>query len=330
MLILPPPRIGGGPSNAILRCVGAMKNVEVAVNLLTDWKVALVNVGLGIRFDALHLLRLGRRLVYRADGCYVKEIFRMEGNPWLDEYDRINDRIKYALKIADHVVYQSEFSKLHLDQLYERKSPQSVIFNGVDLNIFHPSNRKLGDTPVIGCIGTFRLNRVKTLTDIVKNIPFDHQLLLVGRMDDQCKTDLEAFKKTSNFSHVNYIAPVFGDNELAHWHNKIDVFVHPFLSDWCPNSVVEALACGTPVVVPGSAGGRELIGYGGIAVEKKRSMNYQAFTEDFAAAIAHILTNYHDYSVKARNRAVSVLDVKDMAHGYMNALFPKQRHGVDR
>lgn len=325
VVIVPPPRIGGGPSNAVLRISNEMsKNgTHVTTNVFSAWDSALLNVGLGVRYKVLKLLRFGRRVVYRADGCYVREIFAKEGNPWLPEYDQINNQIKTALKTCDFVIYQSQFAKSYLDQLHTRPSGTwAIIHNGVDLNTFSPMGRRKGDIPTVGCIGTFRLNRVRTITDISRRIAIPHRLLLVGRLDNQCRKDLIEFQMQYPDSVVEYVSPIQNELELARVHKRIDCFVHPFLSDWCPNSVIEALASGTPVVVPTSTGGSELVEDGGINVSSPRWIDYAAFLEEYAAAVANVIANHEIFSSRARQRSCRFLDIKDVAQRYIDVLFP--------
>jgi len=325
ILIVPPPQIGGGPSNAVLRCIAAMKqyDVEFTANMFSTWQSILVNVGLGFRNDVLRLIKFGRRVVYRIDGCYVKEIFEKEGNPWMPEYEKINIRIRQALRSSDHVIYQSKFAKQNLDKLFTRpEGSYSLVYNGVNLDTFSPSDRKKNVLPTIGCIGTFRKNRVSTITDISKHIPFQHCLLLVGRMDEQCCKDLESFKQNSQKCKLEYVPYITGDTNLAEYHRKIDCFIHPILGDTCPNSVVEALACGTPVVVPQFAGGGELVKDGGIVFYTSPDADYQVFIEECAKSVVKVFENWSEYSAKARQRAVDVLDVNVMARQYLKALFP--------
>lgn len=290
--------------------------------MLSRWEVALLNVGIGIRFDFLQLLQLGRRIVYRVDGSYVKEVFEREGNPWLPNYDRINSRIKIALQRCDHVVYQSEFSKRYLDHLYQRSNgAYSVIHNGVDLEVFKPRQSRVNDIPVIGCIGTFRLNRVHTIMDISRRIPFDHRLLLAGRMDEQSEAYLRSSREAHNQHCVlDLVPPVKGDNHLAVLHQMVDCYIHPVIGDTCANAVVEALACGVPVIVPRFGGTAEVVGDGGIQIDTPRWIDYGGFLNEFVTAIETVLTKHNQYSVQARDQAVRFLDVNLMAAKYRSAL----------
>lgn len=323
VLLVPPPHIGGGPSNAVMRCFSAMRKLEIetTTNVFSTWQAALLNVSINVRYDLLKLVKLNRRVVFRPDGCYVKDIFKKEGNPWLESYDIINARIKEALQKSDHVIYQSHFCKQHLDDIFiRREGTYSIVYNGIDTEVFSPVSKVLHEIPVIGCIGKFRHNRLKTIFDISKRISVPHRLLLVGGLDEKCYDDLNEFRKSKWGHRIDYISPVQGDINLARWHREIDCFVHPVLSDWCPNSVIEALSCGTPVVLPASTGGSELVCNGGIIVANPRWENYDRFVDEFAESIRNILSEWTRYSKLARERAEDIFSVNNMSSAYYSAL----------
>lgn len=321
VLLVPPPQLGGGPSNAIIRCskVLAENGVNFTTKFWLKWDKALLNVSVGLRFKFLKISKFNRKFIYRADGCYVKSVFEKEGNPWLPEYDYINNNIKNALQEADHVIFQSNHSKNYLDQLYPRKTgTYTIAYNGVDLNIFNYNRSGKNEVPAIGCIGKFRLNRLQIIKNILMHVPFKHKLLLVGRIEPDCVDHLKEIKLLKNTT-LEYVGQIYGDEELAKLHNKIDCFLHPFVSDTCPNSVIEALACGTPVVLVEGTGGNELMGGGGIAVNRW-TLKSDIFYEETAAAIEVIFKEWSFYSTQARERAIEALDVKQMADQYLIAL----------
>lgn len=324
VLIVPFPQKGGGPGNAMSRVAQHLQNrgVFVTSNMVSRWNVALLNVGTGIRLDIIRLLRLSRRLVYRVDGCYSQLIFERQGRPWDAEYERINKRITLALRMADFVIYQSEFSKVLLDELHQRSpGTWAVVPNGIDLNVFLPTDNVRSVLPVLGCIGTFRANRVRHLLDIVSRVPFEHRLLLVGRMDDQCKRDLTEFSnQTAPHCTLDVRPPVVNDHQLIKLYQELDCFVHPIIGDTCSNAVIEALACGVPVIIPAWSGSSQLVGDGGIIIQQNPWQDYNIFTQACADAFANILKQRADYAHKARIQAVSQFDIKKTANVYYDAL----------
>ena len=328
ILLIPWPKQGGGPSNAILRIMKCLrcKGHIITSNIFFDWKCTLLNVGLGVHFDLLKILRYNRKVIFRVDGCFSKEIFCKQNRKWVNKYENINKRIASAIKICDHVIYQSEFSKEFVDQLCRKEYQKySIIPNGVDLNTFAPIDRKNNIRPVIGCIGTFRDNRISAILDICKQLDFEHDLLLVGKIDSVCRKDLQEFynnnyaKENANCNIV-YVPQIICESDLVKFYQKIDCFIHPIIGDTCSNAVIESLACGVPVVLPRWCGSSYLLGKGGIAVESAPWENYRNYLGEFAESIKTVLNSKERFSLFARQQACEKFDVELVANMYESVL----------
>jgi glycosyltransferase involved in cell wall biosynthesis len=103
-----------------------------------------------------------------------------------------------------------------------------VIPNGVDLDVFKPEDR--GEAPAVPLIVFAaqggRANEFKdfaTLEAAVKHLERPVELVALGD-------------------------PPVPQAEVADWLRKADLYVHPSRADTFPSGVLEALACGTPVV----------------------------------------------------------------------------------
>jgi glycosyltransferase involved in cell wall biosynthesis len=321
VLVLPPPRFGGGPSNAILRILRVLekKNFEFTTSYLSNWSVALVNVGIGIRLQLLEMVNLNRQYVYRVDGCFSKEIFARQDRPWDAAYDIQNQKIKKVLRKAGRVIYQSQFSKEILDEiLYKREDRFAIIPNGVDLSVFSPAVGNAGTPPVLGCIGAFRSNRVKTILRIIERIKSPIKMLLVGRLDEECRRDLSNYHASPHTQKhiVEYVPPVAGEAKLVEYYRMIDCFLHPVIGDTCSNAVAEALACGVPVVLPDYSGSSGMVGMGGIRIMQSPWENYERYLDETACAVEKIIESRANYSRLARQQAVDYLDIEKTSENY--------------
>jgi glycosyltransferase involved in cell wall biosynthesis len=89
------------------------------------------------------------------------------------------------------------------------------------------------------------------------------------------------------------------------------VLLHPKVNDPCPNVVLEALACGVPVVHSASGGTPELVGEAGLGVASETSFERDVppAPADLADAVRAVVASLADYRQKARARAVERFDL---------------------
>jgi glycosyltransferase involved in cell wall biosynthesis len=121
---------------------------------------------------------------------------------------------------------------------------------GLDLQIYMPMNREtaqraLGlrpEDPVILCCAAELSNRKKGLHLVVDALAAGLgriQLLLLGAL---------TVLPTLPNAEVHNLGYIESDRMKALVYSSADLYVHPSLADNAPNTVIEALACGTPAV----------------------------------------------------------------------------------
>ena len=139
-----------------------------------------------------------------------------------------------------------------------------IIYNGVNINEFRPNCiRKIGDK--IKLVSTGRLIKRKGyeyLIEALKSFKDDYTLTLVG--DGDLEGELKELSKGLNVEFRGKLNREGVIKELQ----KADIFVLPSLNEGMSNSVLEAMACGLPVIVTDVGGSKELIKDNGIIVEK--------------------------------------------------------------
>jgi glycosyltransferase involved in cell wall biosynthesis len=275
--------------------------------------------------------RRGIPIVQRLDG--VNWIHRQRRTGWRHylraEYG--NRLLAFVrARIASQIVYQSEFVRGWWDDWFGAgRVPSVVIHNGVDLQIYSPvgqiSNLPYRLLIVEGSLGggyemglEWAVRLAELLTEKHK---FPMELMVVGRLSP----DLQPAWQTRSRAPILWAGAVPGEripeiDRLAHLLFSAD------LNSACPNSVIEALACGLPVVsfntgalpelVTGDAG--RLVPYGGNP--------WQIDPPDLpglAAAAAQILQDMPRFRDAARARAVEAFSLERMVDKYMDALLGK-------
>ncbi|MGL5793303.1 MAG: glycosyltransferase family 4 protein [Waterburya sp.] len=191
-----------------------------------------------------------------------------------------------------------------------RNLPIEVIPNGVDLQRFKPVDRQLvrsllnlpqnKQLVLFGAVKATSDRRkgfhlLKTaLQNLCQSGWRDKiELVVVGASQPDNQTDL-GFK-------THYLGKLSDDISLAQVYAAADIFVAPSLQDNLPNTVVEAIACGTPCVAFKIGGMPEIIEH------QQNGYLAQPFEiEDLAKGIAWVLENkerYYQLSVQAREKA---------------------------
>src|SRR5206468_10667956 len=90
-----------------------------------------------------------------------------------------------------------------------------------------------------------------------------------------------------------------------------DVLLHTKYNDPCPGLVVEAMACGLPVVYSSSGGVPELVGQDagiGLPAPLDWERQHPPEPEALAEAVIQVVDRLEDYREAARRRAVEAFD----------------------
>ena len=112
-----------------------------------------------------------------------------------------------------------------------------------------------------------------------------------------------------------YLGKLYDDISLSLIYSAADVFVAPSIQDNLPNTIMEALACGTPCVAFNIGGMSDLIDH--------QQCGYLAqpfITEDLAQGISWILENterHHQLTVTARKKVENNFTLKIQSNRYL-------------
>ena len=275
--------------------------------------------------------RRGMRIVQRLDGINWVHHARWAGLRYTVRAIYGNANLSFIrARLAKHVIYQSQFIKRWWEDWYgPARIPaarQSVILNGVDLSKYTPEG--LHERPsqhyrllvvegsLAGGLDAGLFHAVELSTALARK--FKVELFVVGRVDSHTQSKL-GHQTTFRIKFTNSIP-----REQIPWlmrssHLLFSSEVNPP----CPNSVIEALACGLPVVgfdtgslseiVQGDAG--RLVPYG--ANEwKLEKPNIPAM----ATAAVDVLEDQKRFRNSARERAESVFGLDKMVDEYLKVL----------
>lgn len=192
------------------------------------------------------------------------------GFPLVTAADLANRRL---VSRVDRVVVTSEFARAEFTRIGARNVHRIPL--GVDLDTFRPSDNPATDLDHLATVpGKPRLILVSRLSrekhperaiealQILRHNGIDADLTVVG--DGPLRADLEGLAAELP---VRFEGHVPGRKAVADIIAAADIALCPSPAETFGLAVLEALACGTPVVVPHAGAARELLGEPGSGLE---------------------------------------------------------------
>jgi len=222
--------------------------------------------------------------------------------------EEVNRPLRRALQAAFHVLYQSEFSKRSADLfLGEPRGSWEVLPNAVDVDRFTPADRFPSSGPVLLLGGDqtqeYRLElALRTLAALLPRHP-DASLLVTGRLVSSAEPLIAELGLQGRVRLLGEYA----QRDAPGIFRSAHLLLHTKVNDPCPTLVLEAMACGLPVVHPASGGTPELVGNdAGVGVPHPESWERDEppSPEALADAVHRVLADLDAFSAAARRRAV--------------------------
>ncbi len=326
----------GGMTSFRLKFEAGLKARGISVTHRPDEATESVLVIAGTRtLPALwRAKRRGLRLVQRLDGINWVHRKRNTGLKHFMRAEYGNFMLSLIrARLATHILYQSEFSRRWWDDWYgDPQAPSSVVHNGIDLEAYNPNGASerprdryrllivegnLGGGYDMGLDNAIKLS--ETLQDEY-HLPIE--LMVVGKISEEHKAAVES---------TSTVEILWGGLVPRERIPQIDRSAHLLFSadlhPACPNSVIEAMACGLPVVafdtgaldelVIGDSG--RLVPYGGDPW-KLDSPDIPALTK----AAAEVINDQPRFRAAARAEAEKSFGLEKMVEGYLKILLEGQ------
>jgi len=280
-----------------------MKNLK---NYLDENKISYLNtpqkaavIFFPVKFDTYilkYIKNRGGKVIQRLDGIYYPS---KHG----EKHREANKKIKYIyLNQTDFAVFQSNHCKDQCFQMFGHKKEENytIITNGVNKNIFYPDKKTTLDKKIkLITTGKFRnmdmLEPVIKALDVLKD-KLDFELLIAGPVINP------ALKSLVGRDYINCVGGKKLE-DVSELLRKSHIFIYSHLNPPCPNSVIEAVSSGLPVVGFDSGAMKELLYFGTDLLAHVSDDIFQKY-EDFshkklAEKILLSVENYEIYRKKA-------------------------------
>lgn len=184
-------------------------------------------------------------------------------------YKMIAPVIRAIWKDANALIANSGGLREFAQKFYDKKAID-IVYNGVDTEKFYP-NYDMRNAGQINLLFISRLIEGKGIQFIIPELKLiqsgtDKQVKLTVVGDGPYRERL--VELTEQYGVVDMVTFVGQKDkeELLPYYQAGDIFVFPSIREGMPNAVLEAMACGLPVIMTPCGGSKELIEGNGVIV----------------------------------------------------------------
>jgi glycosyltransferase involved in cell wall biosynthesis len=276
-------------------------------------------------FNSIARPNYGRPYVVRVDNIFIDQAETCGCT------ETLNRPIFRAIKKSNGVVFQSHFNRNLVNCFMGSLTvPQSVIPNGVDLEEFSPRGPNMrdrigvpSDALVLMTSASWRPHkRLSNIVDVFRMLSIKRKdvylFILGGGAPDQSALH------HPRIHYTGHISPAL----LPAWYRSADLFLFLSWLDSCPNTVIEAIACGIPVVCSNQGGTPEIIErtHGGVVSKADEAYSfglvdlYAPPSPDLDAileSVDAVIDNLSEYRSRIQFAAV---DINHTANHYVQFL----------
>ncbi len=307
------------------------RGVDVTYDLSAKADAVLVIAGTRHLLPLWQARRRGGRIAQRLDGINwvhrrrrtgLKHFLRAEYGNFVLSFIRAN--------IAEKIIYQSDFSRRWWEDWYgQPRVPSVTIHNGVDLNVYSPVGRDtippyppyrllLVEASLGGGYDMGLDNAIALAEALQEQHGLPMELVVVGKITDEHRARVNARSRVN----IDWVGSLPRER-IPEIDRSAHLFFSADLNAACPNAVIEALACGLPVVAFDTGALNELVLGDSGRITPYGGDPWRIEPPDvptLAVSAAEILRNPLHFRQAARAQAESALGLDAMVDKYLEAL----------
>jgi glycosyltransferase involved in cell wall biosynthesis len=326
--IVPQVQGTGGMASFRLKFEQGLKSrgIDVTNDLSAKSDAVLVIAGTRFLPDMNRARRRGIRVVQRLDGVNWVQRVKWSGVKYSVRAEYGNFMLSLIRsRFADRVIYQSQFIRKWWEDWYGvAKAPATVIINGVDLNTYTPegeSERPTDRYRMLLLEGSLARGLNSGLFHAVSvaeklSAKFPMEVVVAGTVDDATRQKLQS-KVPVKFLGIVSRAEIPSLARSSHLMYCAEV------NPPCPNSVIEAMACGLPVIGFDSGALKELVSDDAGCIVPYGANPWKLETPDISAlaeSAGQVLEKQNQFRQASRKRAEAEFGLDKMVEKYLKVL----------
>ena len=160
--------------------------------------------------------------------------------------------IKYLYSQADLIIWKSKGMQKDSNRLFSFNNKQMVIYNPCNIEeIYYLSQKSIDNfrfkNDKVYLVSVGRLIKLKRNIDLIKALKFldkNVEVIFLGEGSEK-ENLIKLTRKLNMEKRVHFLGQVYNPYKYI---KKSNLFVHTSESEGFPNVIVEALACGVPVI----------------------------------------------------------------------------------
>lgn len=309
-----------------------VRGIDVTHELDEDADAVLVIAGTRFLLDLGRIRRRGIRVVQRLDG--VNWVHRVKWSGVRYTVRAVYGNAMLALirnRFADRVIYQSEFIRGWWQDWYGvANAPATVIHNGINLNAYTQSGEDDRPTDCYRMLllegslarglnsGLFHAAAIAQKLSAKYSI----EVVVAGTVDESTQWKINSVISGVKNLSVKFLGTV-PRAEVPKLARSSHLMYCAEVNPPCPNSVIESLACGLPVIGFDTGSLKELVGEEAGVIVPYGADPWKLETPDIAtlaASAESVLENQDSYRAAARRRAEEKFGLDAMVEAYLKVL----------
>lgn len=309
-----------------------VRGIEITHKLEDKADAILVIAGTRFLLDLSRARRQGIRIVQRLDG--INWVHRVKWSGARYTVRAVYGNALLALirdRFADRVVYQSQFIRQWWQDWYgTAKAPSMVIHNGIDLNAYTQNGeheRPAAKYRMLLLEGSLARGLNSGLFHAVSvaqklSAKFPMEVVVAGTVDEATQNKILSKTSAAEKLSVKFLGTV-PRTEVPKLARSSHLMYCAEVNPPCPNSVIESLACGLPVIGFDTGSLKELVGENAGVIVPYGADPWKLETPDIAtlaASAERVLEDQDSFRAAARRRAEERFGLDAMVEAYLKVL----------